>query len=180
MMARGVISAINIRAEELGIRTGDSVAEAAEKLNGANASSKPFPGVEEARSKIRLEGMSTDIILVDSASLVTQTDRGRIIITGSHGGLIGGDPARALKAQAALAVFNDAGGGCDNAGLTRLPALDERAMAAVTVSHRSARIGNAESALEKGIISHVNSTAAAAGLASGQRLSDAVTSFPAG
>ena len=69
-------------------------------------------------------------------------DEGEIVVTGSHGGLIGADPKRALKANARLAVFNDAGVGCDEAGITRLAVLDDRGVAAVTVAHTSAKIGD--------------------------------------
>ena len=109
-------------------------------------------------------------MLADSASLVGPDDAGRIVITGSHGGLVGGDPARALKTEAALAVFNDAGGGIEDAGVTRLPALDVRGIAAVTVSHGSARIGDAASAWKTGAISHANGAAAALGAQPGETL----------
>ncbi|MEQ9575068.1 MAG: hypothetical protein RLN77_05755, partial [Rhodospirillales bacterium] len=90
----------------------------------------------------------------------------------SHGGLVGGDPARALKTNAAVAVFNDAGGGIDGAGLTRLPALDARAIPAVTVGHASARIGDAASAWGAGVITHANAAAQALGAKPGDRLQD--------
>ncbi|MEP5717652.1 MAG: hypothetical protein ABJN37_04640, partial [Alphaproteobacteria bacterium] len=100
--------------------------------------------------------------------------------TGPPGGLGGGDPARALKPAPALAVFNDAGGGIEDAGLTRLPALDARTIPAVTVAHTSARVGDAASAWETGVISHANAAAAALGARSGDRLRDWIgEAFPA-
>jgi hypothetical protein len=80
-------------------------------------------------------------------------------VTGSHGGLVGGDPAKALRTDGFAAVFNDAGIGIDEAGTTRLPALDLRAIAAVTVAANSARIGDARSSFEDGIVSRANATA---------------------
>ena len=91
-------------------------------------------------------------------------------MTGSHGALIGGDPARALKAKARIAVFNDAGVGIESIGITRLPALDDRGVAAVTVSAATARIGDAASALETGVISHTNELAAKLGARVGAQL----------
>jgi hypothetical protein len=88
--------------------------------------------------------------------------------------LIGGDPARALKAAAALGGFNDAGYDCDAAGTTRLPALDERGIAAVTVAHTSARIGDAASAWETGVISCTNRAARDAGIRIGEPLAAAI------
>ena len=101
---------------------------------------------------------------------MTSDDAGEIVITGSHGGLIGGDPARALKAAARIAVFNDAGIGVDGVGITRLPALDGRGIAAVTVGSQTARIGDAASTLETGVLSHVNRTAEAQGAQIGSTL----------
>jgi hypothetical protein len=94
---------------------------------------------------------------------VTAADAGSVIVTGSHGGLVGGLPSRALKVPAAAAVFNDAGGGIDGAGYTRLPALDARGVAAATVASSSARIGDGLSSYEDGVLSAVNKTAASVG-----------------
>ena len=49
------------------------------------------------------------------------------------------------------------------AATTRLPALDERGIAAATVSAASARIGDALSTYADGVLSHVNATARALG-----------------
>ena len=115
------------------------------------------------------------IILADSASLVTPDDGDAAIITGSHGALIGGDPARALKSPTArLAVFNDAGMGLNRVGMARLPALDQRGVAAVTVAASSARIGDATSALETGVLSAVNLTASRDGCEAGMTLREAI------
>ena len=174
MLHRGRISAINHIAEQLGVFIGEAVEPACRKLALADPPSATLAGIEEARSIIRSEPAGRNIVLVDSASLVKPEDNGQIIVTGSHGGLIGGDPARALKADALLAVFNDAGGGCDDAGLTRLPALDRRGIAAVAVAHDSARIGDAGSAFDSGVISALNKTAAGLNIAQGDRLQSAL------
>ena len=88
-------------------------------------------------------------------------------MTGSHGGLLGNNPATALKYEALGALFNDAGIGKDDAGIARLPALSARGIPAATVSASSARIGDAKSTYEDGVINHVNAWAAAVGLAAG-------------
>ena len=170
VMERGVISVANGPARAVGVTPGMTVAEAAKRLAGAPASGGTLPPVREAR-RDAVAG-TVALALLDSASLVGPRDEGGIVITGSHGGLIGGDPARALKAACRAAVFNDAGGGLDGIGYTRLPALDLRGIAAVTVGHGTARIGDARSALETGVISAANQAARAAGAAEGMRLSD--------
>jgi hypothetical protein len=90
-----------------------------------------------------------------------------VVVTGSHGGLLGGKRDTALKADALAALFNDAGVGMDEAGVTRLPALDDRGIAAGTVAASSARIGDARSTYEDGILTRVNQRAAARGIAPG-------------
>jgi hypothetical protein len=57
--------------------------------------------------------------------------------------------------------------GKDEAGTSRLPALDARGIVAATVSAASARIGDARSTYEDGIISRVNTRATALGLHAG-------------
>ena len=87
----------------------------------------------------------------------------RILAIGSHGGLLGGNPAAALRADAHAAMYNDAGIGIDYAGTTRLPALDDRAIAAVTVSASTALIGDGRSTLMDGEISAMNEHAKRSG-----------------
>lgn len=169
MMVNGVISTVNSVAAELGLESGQSVSHAGSLLQHCVCPASRLPAVAEKRRTHHLSN-GIRLELIDSASLVEPDDAGRIVLTGSHGGLIGGDPARALKAQARLAIFNDAGGGCKGAGFTRLPALEQRGVAALTVAHSSARIGNAQAALETGAVSRVNKLARELDMRSGDSL----------
>jgi hypothetical protein len=81
--------------------------------------------------------------------------------------LLGGKPETALKYDVLGALYNDAGIGKEEAGASRLPALDTRGIAAATVSAASARIGDARSTYEDGVISRINGRAAALGLREG-------------
>jgi len=65
----------------------------------------------------------------------------------------------AIKHPVFACVCNDADRGAGNAGTTRLPALDQRGIAAACVSAFSARIGDGRSTLADGYISTVNETA---------------------
>lgn len=168
MLARGVISHINMHAAQLGLLTGMGVNEAACLLETARPPSGIAPDMGESRHVEQLS--KTRLLLVDSAALVDEGDDGAIVITGSHGGLVDGDPRKALRANAKLAAFNDAGIGIDKCGIARLPALDDRGVAAVTVSCFSARIGNARSTLETGCISATNSRAKLMGIREGDAL----------
>jgi hypothetical protein len=169
MMACGTISTANALAIACGVIPGMSCAAAALLLEAAPLG-PPEMAAEphEARVAFNCERQTRAMILVDSASLVTAEDIGAIIVTGSHGGLIGGDPKKALGTEGFAAVFNDAGIGKDDAGIARLPALDDRGIAAFTVATSSARIGDARSTLCDGVISRVNRTAAALGARIGQ------------
>jgi hypothetical protein len=113
--------------------------------------------------------------VVDSITQLDERDQGCIAVSGSHGGV---SSARyALAACPLLSVFNDAGGGKDDAGLAALALLQAQGLAACTVAHASARIGDAQSTLDDGIINHVNAAAARMGIAAGQRCVDAVTAI---
>jgi hypothetical protein len=165
MMARGVISHANPLAEALGCRPGMSCRDAAAALQAAAPPRHaPPPALEAA---FLLVSEPPPVWALDSASLVVPEHRDAIVITGSHGGLLGGRPETALKYDVRAAFYNDAGIGIDEAGVSRLPALDERGIAAATVSAMSARIGDARSTYEDGMLSRVNKSAAAHGLTPG-------------
>jgi hypothetical protein len=104
---------------------------------------------------------------LDSIGKVVPGDAGRFLVIGSHGALHGGRPESALPVDAVAAVFNDAGVGADRIGITRLPVLGKRGVAAVAVDCMSARIGDGRSMWESGVILHMNAPAAAMGATRG-------------
>ena len=165
MMARGVVTHANALAMELGCRPGLACRAAAAALQrAAPARGEPPPELESAFLLIAEPPL---VWALDSAAAVAPEHVGAIVVTGSHGGLLGGRPKTALKYDALAALYNDAGIGIDDAGVSRLPALDARGIAAATVAATSARIGDARSTFEDGIISRVNARAAALGIAPG-------------
>jgi hypothetical protein len=170
MMTRGIVSRANTIAVAHGVKAGMPGREAALRLLAARASSRGPEPVEEARRVLTNPAWRRSVVLIDSASLIAPEDAGQIIVTGSHGALVGGSPAMALRVDGFAAVFSDAGVGADGAGITRLPALDARAIAGLTVSTASARIGDAASLYEDGTISHANATALHLGARIGEEL----------
>jgi hypothetical protein len=115
-------------------------------------------------------------LLVDSITEAVGRGEGAVVVSGSHGGV---SAARfAAAAKVAVAIFNDAGGGLDDAGFAGLALLDGHAIAACTVSHNSARIGDAASTLDSGVISHVNRRAASLGATPGRVLRDWLATLP--
>jgi hypothetical protein len=172
MIARGIVSHANSVAVALGCRPGLTCREAATRLRHAPRSGREPPTAREGAFLLIPEPPA--LWALDSASLVAAEHVGRIVATGSHGGLLGGRPDTALKADALAALFNDAGIGIDEAGVSRLPALDNRGIAAGTVAADSARIGDGRSTYEDGILTRVNSRAATLGIAPGMSARDFV------
>lgn len=173
--ARGVVAWVNEAARAMGCTPGQSALDAAACFLAAPQS--PLADaveLREARHAIEIAESRDPVLLLDSASLVCEGDEGRIIVTASHGALLGGDPRTALKIGARAAFFNDAGVGCDHAGISRLAELDRRGTIAGTVSHWTARIGDARSSWESGVLSHVNRSAEDAGAKPGMRLQEFV------
>jgi hypothetical protein len=165
MIARGVVTHANRPAHALGCEPGMACRDAAACLQrAAPAAREPPPALEGA---FLLIAEPPALWALDSASLVGAEHVGTVVVTGSHGGLLGGRLDTALKIDALAALFNDAGIGIDEAGVTRLPALDARGIAAGTVAAASARIGDARSTYENGVLTRVNRRAAEFGIGPG-------------
>lgn len=109
------------------------------------------------------------LFLIDSISSVTQEMRDQLVVTGSHGGISAAHLALAHPPR--LVAFNDAGGGLDAAGVAALRVLNDAGVAACTVSHASARIGEAASTLATGRITAVNDLAKSFGIRAGEAMS---------
>lgn len=173
MLARGRVSRANAPAVELGISPGGRAADAATLLSDrAGQATAPSGAIGDAIFRRRELSLSLGrrLVLLDSASSITPFDDGAIVVTGSHGGLPAGSVDRAIKARPLIAIFNDAGVGIDDAGIARLPVLDRQGVAAACVSTGSARIGDARSTFETGIVSFANEKALALGARPGVRI----------
>lgn len=174
MLEHGVLSRVNPVARDCGCEPGMRCADAAELLRAA-----PRPPIgpapfAEARVVVGENAHGLRIACIDSVSLVNDDDIGQIVVSGSHGGIVAGQPGLAIRVQAAAAVYNDAGLGFEEAGVSRLPALDERGVAAATVSSASARIGDGRSSYADGLVSRVNARAEALGMRVGMTAREAL------
>jgi hypothetical protein len=159
----GVISFVNDTAAGLGCAPGQKAMACAETMGAAPGGSGDVPAYEEARFVIRAGNGGPVVRGCDSVSLVKPEDEGAVVVTASHGEVLAGSPTWGNRPQVLAAVFNDAGSGL----VSRLPDLDDHAIAAATVATASARIGDARSGYDDGVISHVNATAAALGATPG-------------
>ena len=118
-------------------------------------------------------GADGRIVIMDSISKLTPEDAGGWVVSASHGGASSGEFALEVPLKAVF--FNDAGVGKDDAGIAALAMLQARGVAGGTVSHTSARIGDAQDMWDHGVVSHVNEHARALGIVPGQALGASLT-----
>lgn len=121
-----------------------------------------------ARGGLPVSAWGVPLILLDSIAAVGADARGAVVVSGSHGG--SSAALYAIAARPLVTAFNDAGGGRDEAGIAGLAMMQAKGLAAVAVAHTSARIGEARSTFDDGIVSHANAAAAALGARPGLRL----------
>jgi len=166
VLADGVVSHANAAARALGAAPGMPAAEAGRRLLDAPPG-RPRPAAAvEAAGRVALTTPHGDVVLLASASLATAANARDVLCVGSHGGRVNARPLLAVRPRGVIS--NDGGMARDASGADGLPVLDEAGVAAATVAADSARIGEAESTWETGVISAVNARAAALGVAIGQ------------
>ncbi len=175
MLDHGIVSTANAAAGRHGCLPGQTCRQVLESMarHAPARGGDQVPPIGEARSQIASTGHRT-VWALDSMALARDSDARAVLVTGSHGALLGGRPDQMLAMDAFAAFFNDAGGGKDGAGFTRLAALDERSMVAATVSCDSARIGDGRSTYETGVLSRVNEAARRLDLREGLSCREAV------
>ena len=110
-------------------------------------------------------------LFLDSITDAAAASRGKIAVSGSHGGMY--PAAIASQAQLLAVLFNDAGVGMDQAGVAGVLALAETGMAAAAVDCQSCHIGSAGDMWERGRISVTNRIAQTLGLLPGMSVFDA-------
>ena len=112
------------------------------------------------------------VLIMDSISYMgDETSQSDVIVCASHGGFSAGEYVLRYPAPRAV-IYNDAGLGKDNAGIVALSMLEKKGIAAATVSHNSARIGDSRDTYENGVISHVNNVAASLKISVGMTVKD--------
>lgn len=168
--ASGIISHVNVAAAGAGVQVGMTAREAATGLQRWRLSAGRYEARPKPDRRLVLFPSEPAVIGLDSASQIDSAAGDSIVVCGSHGGLVGGQP---IRARVRAAFFNDAGVGKDEAGIQRLPALSAMGIPACAISHLSARIGDALDAYENGVLSRVNDDAASAGIHEGMTVATA-------
>ena len=118
-------------------------------------------------------GADGRIVIMDSITKLTPEDAGGWVVSASHGGASSGEFALEVPLKAVFC--NDAGVGKGDAGIAALAMLQARGVAGGTVSHTSARIGDAQDMWDHGVVSHVNEHARTLGIVPGQALCASLT-----
>ncbi len=134
------------------------------------AAGRAVPQLQESRFVISQDDGGRAVIGIDSASLFKPEDAGRIVVTASHGALVGGRPDTVVPSGVFAAFFHDAGGAKGGSGYSRLASLNDVGVAAATVAADSARVGDARSCYHDGVLSHVNDLARERGARVGMTL----------
>jgi hypothetical protein len=158
----GVVTFLNGCAESAGVVIGMTAADASRRLARRHHDvTRPRPRSPRDDAPTLLVSGPIRAHAFDSISQAVGPFEGTIAVTGSHGGIVAG---RAIRVPLSGAFFNDAGGGKEGAGMTRLPLLDAQDTPAATVGHRTARIGDGCDTYRSGVLTHVNVAARRLGI----------------
>lgn len=104
-------------------------------------------------------------VLVDSITKIGPEAVGRVVVSGSHGGVY---PASlAVQGGCRAVILHDAGRGLDHAGTAGLRWAGQLGFAAAAIDYQSAPIGQAAMMLANGKVSEANTHARACGVAHG-------------
>jgi len=111
------------------------------------------------------------IIVTPSSTRLPPETPGSVVISGSHSAIF--TVYLAARARARAAILHDAGIGLDEAGISGLAWAEKLGMAVAAVAASSARIGDGDDIMRRGVLSRVNRIAAACGLTAGMGCRDA-------
>ncbi|GAA1164837.1 hypothetical protein GCM10009584_02180 [Ornithinimicrobium humiphilum] len=168
----GRISFLNQPARDLGVREGQTVEEAARAML-AGRSEHPASASEVTNRRTMLEHPSgRSVVCTDSIAFGLPEDRGAtVLVTAGHTGRSAVPYLEKVHPHAY--ICSDGGMGRERSGVAALPVLDAQGVPGATVDARTARMGDALSSWETGIISAVSDLARAAGVSEGMTCQEA-------
>lgn len=162
----GIISAVNDKAKVAGVQVGMTVIEAAHMMLMAKKSSK----IAYTTFVIH-EDDNGRIVLADSISQLNESDKGCVVVSGSHCAHTTYDWVKNLELKGIF--LNDAGKGKDGQGISGLPVYDHASIPAAAADCMTAMIGDARDAWENGRVSAMNKLAASLGIDLGMPVKEA-------
>jgi hypothetical protein len=115
------------------------------------------------------------IVTAPSSATAPEEAKGRVLISGSYGGVY--NAWHAVRKGAKAVILNDAGVGKNGAGVSGLAWLDRLGIPGATADCRTCHIGDGEHMLDHGVVSFVNDCARALGAAAGQRVAECAALF---
>ncbi len=170
LYANGRISHFNRPAQDCGVRRGMGVAEAA-RLMLDNDPGKPGALDVTNRQVMEENPDGRKIICTDSIVFGIPEDVRNVIVSAGHNGKSSADYLAAINPFGY--ICSDGGRGRDDSGMAALPAADKMGIAGCTVDGRLARMGDAMSTWNDGVISAANRLAMDAGVRIGMRAPEA-------
>lgn len=115
--------------------------------------------------------MSVAVLVYDSVTKLPDEAQGAVVIGGSHAAVYAAYMSAKYGCRAA--IHHDAGIGLDEAGVGGLAYAEKLGMAMAAVATASARIGDGQDLLARGVISRANSLAAGCGVSAGMSCKEA-------
>jgi hypothetical protein len=169
MYQNGRISRVNRAAARLGIESGMAAGEAALRmLNGR----PPFQWPDRRQVLVH-ESELGRVFALDTVKYADSRIAGSVLCMGSHSARSMPKFLEEVGVELAGVITNDVGRAKDDSGIAGLATLDDVGIAGAVVSHDTARVGDAQSTYHSGVVSACNRTAAAMGVATGQRAFEA-------
>lgn len=163
MARNGTISRVNETAADLGCEPGQNALECAATMHDAGVD-PVAEDVANELTEVQLDDGEVPVWAVDSIGQISDRHEGAITIAGSHGERLAGEFDSYVPTAVAGITLFDAGVGKDDAGIGRLETMNERSIPAAAVDVDTAYIGDARSAWEEGVLSHVNELAESIGV----------------
>ena len=166
----GVISFVNRPASDCGVKPGMRVRDAA-KLMLDNDPAAPSAMEVTNRQIMETTDDGRQIVCTDSIVFGLPEDIRNILVSAGHNGKSSADYVRAINPFGY--VCSDGGMGRDRSGCAALPETNKMGIAGCTIDGTRARMGDALSTWNDGIISAANDLALAAGVRIGMPAKEA-------
>lgn len=166
----GVISRVNEAAQGFGVTPGMTVKAAIDAL--LTGSEKPDYFDPARRLVIATSDAGRSIVCTDSIAFALPEDKERnVLCTAGHTGRSVVEYFRSFRPWGF--ICSDGGGGKNRSGLSALEAVEPDGIPGVAVDANTARMGDGRSTYFDGVVSAVNSLAAAKGVRVGQPAKEA-------
>lgn len=171
LATHGRISFFNQPAQDCGVVAGMAVLDAARRMLQRIPSGPVAAADITRRTVVHEETDGRQVVCVDSIAFGLPQDRRNVLVTAGHTGRSA--VPYLLKVSPHGFICSDGGRGLDSAGTAGLHIANDHGLAGATVDARRARMGNAMSSYQDGVITDLNALAQAAGVRPGMTAAEA-------